>query len=147
MIVSGSKKDLIALSSRWCKSSKPCKRSNQRNAGGVHTAWKPWNLGTGVSKNHGFCLLAYQKLVKNVVPKRSVCCKNPSSLFGRVWKLFSSWYVWKYIFNWMCFTFVTNSPREKRFLCRAWLWLTEPVRPQWNCIACGRSKPGDKHHC
>lgn len=73
--------------------------------------------------------------------------KNPLIFFIWVWKLFSSRYVWKYIFNWMCFTLVTNSPREKRFLCRACLWLTEPVRPQWNYSACGRSKPGDKRQC
>lgn len=80
--MSGSEKDLTAISSRWCKSSKPCERSNQRNAGGVHTARKPWNLGTRVRKHWGFCLLAYQKLVKNVVQNALCIAKNPLVFFS-----------------------------------------------------------------
>lgn len=72
VFVSASEKDLAAVPSRWCKSNKPYKRSFQRRAGGAHRAPSPWELGTALRKCHGFCFLAYQKLLK-MCSQNSLC--------------------------------------------------------------------------
>jgi len=74
VIVSGSKKDLTAVSSRWCNSS-PARQVTREVQGEFIQPESPGILAPELG-NTIFCLLGYQKLVKNVVPKLTVCCKK-----------------------------------------------------------------------